>query len=246
MAASENFKKYGLYAIGELCLVVFGILIAIQINEWKNEREDRVLETYYFNRMISDMDENIQDLEEAIQSSKMRINIGWTILQRCEESYFEEEAYRIDTIDFGAFNQLFPKECTHLSKELSLLKFIQVFDVRKAGFSEVISTGNLSVIQDKDIRAEIVSFYNQLEDWQELNSSFRAAGQRYLTQLENAGIGQIDMDPEKIILEKVKASPGLVASIKSNLALSKEQAMFYGAAVHFIREFQERIEQYRP
>ena len=246
MLVSSNVKRYGLYAIGELLLVVLGILIAIQINDWRNEREDRLLETYYFNRMMSDMDESTEDLEEAMKSATMRVKLGRKILLLCGESSFDIQDVGMDSLDYGPFNRLFPEELSEISKDLSLLKYIQVFDARKAGFTEVISTGNLSVIQDKEIRAEIVSFYNQLEDWQELNSSFRSAGQRYLTQLENAGIGQIDLDPQEVILEKVKSSPGLIAVIKSNMALSKEQTMFYGVMTQFIQEFKDKLGQNRP
>lgn len=42
---SENrFSKYLLYAIGEIILVVIGILIALQLNSWKDARNDRDLE----------------------------------------------------------------------------------------------------------------------------------------------------------------------------------------------------------
>ncbi|RNC92089.1 MAG: hypothetical protein ED555_02985 [Allomuricauda sp.] len=42
---SENkFSKYLLYAIGEIILVVIGILIALQINNWNENRKDRTLE----------------------------------------------------------------------------------------------------------------------------------------------------------------------------------------------------------
>ena len=38
---SENkFSKYLLYAIGEIVLVVIGILIALQINNWNEERKE--------------------------------------------------------------------------------------------------------------------------------------------------------------------------------------------------------------
>ena len=38
---SENsFSKYLLYAIGEIILVVIGILIALQINNWSEEKKD--------------------------------------------------------------------------------------------------------------------------------------------------------------------------------------------------------------
>jgi len=36
----DNVRKYLLYAIGEILLVVIGILIALQVNNWNEERKD--------------------------------------------------------------------------------------------------------------------------------------------------------------------------------------------------------------
>ena len=42
---SENkFSKYLIYAIGEIILVVIGILIALSINNWNENKKDRKLE----------------------------------------------------------------------------------------------------------------------------------------------------------------------------------------------------------
>tara|TARA_Y100000385_G_C13099534_1_gene643585 strand:- start:2936 stop:3121 length:186 start_codon:yes stop_codon:yes gene_type:complete len=38
---SGSSRKYLLYAIGEIALVVIGILIALQINNWNESRKDR-------------------------------------------------------------------------------------------------------------------------------------------------------------------------------------------------------------
>ena len=38
MAKDNQFLKYSRYAIGEIVLVVIGILIALQINNWNEER----------------------------------------------------------------------------------------------------------------------------------------------------------------------------------------------------------------
>lgn len=44
LITQNRFGKYLLYAIGEIILVVIGILIALQVNNWNNERNLRHLE----------------------------------------------------------------------------------------------------------------------------------------------------------------------------------------------------------
>ena len=48
---SENrFSKYLFYAVGEILLVVIGILIALQINNWNNNKKNEQKRDwiYYF------------------------------------------------------------------------------------------------------------------------------------------------------------------------------------------------------
>ncbi|MDX1472166.1 MAG: DUF6090 family protein, partial [Flavobacteriaceae bacterium] len=45
MIQDKRASKYFLYAIGEIILVVIGILIALQINNWNQNRLDRRQET---------------------------------------------------------------------------------------------------------------------------------------------------------------------------------------------------------
>ena len=39
MLAENKFSKYVVYALGEITLVVIGILIALQINNWNQEQQ---------------------------------------------------------------------------------------------------------------------------------------------------------------------------------------------------------------
>ena len=55
---SENkFSKYLLYAVGEIILVVIGILIALQINNNNEARKEKALEKELINLLISDLEE---------------------------------------------------------------------------------------------------------------------------------------------------------------------------------------------
>ena len=47
LADENQILKYSSYAIGEIVLVVIGILIALQINNWNEEQKSRKNELTY-------------------------------------------------------------------------------------------------------------------------------------------------------------------------------------------------------
>lgn len=63
LANDNQFLKYSRYAIGEIVLVVIGILIALQINNWNNNRIEINNITNYYERIISELDKEIRRAE---------------------------------------------------------------------------------------------------------------------------------------------------------------------------------------
>ena len=61
----ERIGKYLLYAVGEILLVVIGILIALQVNNWNEERKTRQKEQ----KILLELKDN---LEESLQSFQYR------------------------------------------------------------------------------------------------------------------------------------------------------------------------------
>ncbi len=60
---SENkFSKYLLYAIGEIVLVVIGILLALQVNNWNINRIETNQTKAILNSMILDLESDISNL----------------------------------------------------------------------------------------------------------------------------------------------------------------------------------------
>ena len=53
LAYDNNISKYSRYAIGEIFLVVIGILIALQINNWNEFRKDRIQEQEVLNELVN-------------------------------------------------------------------------------------------------------------------------------------------------------------------------------------------------
>jgi hypothetical protein len=65
---SGSVQKYLLYAIGEITLVVIGILIALQVNNWNVDRNLRKQEASILNEIERNIETNMEEIEKDILS----------------------------------------------------------------------------------------------------------------------------------------------------------------------------------
>jgi hypothetical protein len=73
---SENKTgKYLKYAIGEIVLVVIGILIALQINNWNENRKNKITEADYYCRILDDFELNEKLIDENFELTTKRIKL---------------------------------------------------------------------------------------------------------------------------------------------------------------------------
>jgi hypothetical protein len=64
---SGSIPKYLLYAIGEILLVVIGILIALQVNNWNEERKNKQAILTIFSDIQEDLLNDIQEFDLALE-----------------------------------------------------------------------------------------------------------------------------------------------------------------------------------
>ena len=70
----NRFSKYLLYAIGEIILVVIGILIALQINNWNEARKNNMTESDYYCRLLEDFELDRQNIKRLSDESDYKIS----------------------------------------------------------------------------------------------------------------------------------------------------------------------------
>ncbi len=74
LLTQNSFTRYFLYATGEIILVVIGILIALQINTWNEQRKDRAEEQIILNQLRQEFMSNLDQLDEKIGMRKSIIH----------------------------------------------------------------------------------------------------------------------------------------------------------------------------
>lgn len=73
MLNENKFSKYLIYAIGEILLVVIGILIALQINKWNESNKLIAAKHVYYQQLLKDLANDSAYIEEKIASYERRI-----------------------------------------------------------------------------------------------------------------------------------------------------------------------------
>ncbi|MEM6263389.1 MAG: DUF6090 family protein, partial [Bacteroidota bacterium] len=73
LLAEQKISHYLIYAIGEILLVVLGILIALWINDWNEGQKNARIEAAFLENFKNDLLIDIQTLEEKITYNSERI-----------------------------------------------------------------------------------------------------------------------------------------------------------------------------
>lgn len=78
---SENkFSKYLIYAIGEIVLVVIGILIALSLNNWNDSKKKKIEERVLLTELMKNLEINITQIKEDIEWDSGAISSGKIIM----------------------------------------------------------------------------------------------------------------------------------------------------------------------
>ncbi len=144
LARDNDFYKYSRYAIGEIILVVVGILIALQVNNWNQSRKERVKEGHYLSQLKEEFKLTRKELSRVIRktSDVERItNLLLSIQETSSDSMSNDELDSLILRSRG-YTILMSSESTIV---------------------ELISTGNLGLIQNDSLRSYLASWETSLQ-----------------------------------------------------------------------------------
>ena len=149
----SRFRKYLMYAIGEIILVVIGILIALQINQVNSDRQDRNMELDYLNNYLQDLEINQQELQRVIKKTK-----------RVNEAAKELGMMILDSIPRGSLIQI--------DSLIGATNGFTVFMSSEGTIGDIQGSGRLNLISNDSIRRSIATWQADLKgirEWEKLS-----------------------------------------------------------------------------
>jgi Family of unknown function (DUF6090) len=133
---SENkTSKYTIYAVGEIFLVVVGILIALQINNWNETKKEQAITDKYLSGFVSDLEKDRIQLETLIAVRKKQSTSAKALLDMIETNDYELDSF------YNHYYFLFP---------------FYRFTPNSNTLEEVLNSSHLRFITDEDIKNRLL------------------------------------------------------------------------------------------
>lgn len=98
LLSQNRFTKYLLYAIGEIVLVVLGILIALQVNNWNNKQKDTARLNHLIKKLKVQTSKNIENLSFSISSLEYSIKYSENHIGIIGSMIESESSAKLDTL----------------------------------------------------------------------------------------------------------------------------------------------------
>lgn len=102
---SGNITKYLLYAVGEILLVVIGILIALQVNNWNENRKEQRIAMDIRSSIIQDLTSDIASVDSLIINIQHEIDIYDSLqLRLIDPEVTEDEIIRLIRDEYSPYH----------------------------------------------------------------------------------------------------------------------------------------------
>jgi len=187
---SMETGKYLRYAVGEIVLVVIGILIALQVNNWNEYRKEKVEEKKILLSLHNEISNNLESLQVVIEEKNKIIDVNQYIIDNTGKN--------------GEWKSMKPLD--------SLMNYISlsgwIFVPQNGVLNEIINSGKLLLIENDLIKNEIASLPQLLSLMIEEDRQYRLDLHQYFLPFLSKNFNLIELTKYRDLLENYSFKMG--------------------------------------
>ena len=168
--------KYFKYAIGEILLVMIGILLALQVNNWNEDRKERSNELEILNTLNAEFTRNGNTLDSLLLQLKGIEQSLSFVLQKIEPNpKINFTAVELDSILYNSFDNPVWKRSEYTLRNLE-------------------SSGKLSALSNEDLRSKLYEWSLVATDVEDKDTDASVGFQNLLNYYkENGSLRNLDV-----------------------------------------------------
>jgi hypothetical protein len=217
--------RYLKYAIGEIVLVVIGILIALQINNWNEQRKDRTKEHILLKQLHEDYQADLVQLEEKMATREKMIASGVALLEAFDDPNGANRDSVIKDISILGNDPTFDPIQNDLnsSENLRLIRNVKLSRLLSNWSSDVVAVKEIEDVWTKIVYNQFDLTTSELGIGRDLSNSFMNNTDHLWLLDNNPDSYKIEIGKSKLgaPLNEVLTSRKLEAVVGNAITLNK-------------------------
>ncbi len=241
-------RKYLKYAIGEIVLVVIGILIALSINNWNIQRIEQNEERNFLGRLVQDLKWDINELKAVVKENQSR-------LFQCRVTLDKLNVYNIpfEKMSLSERNRALEIDTANILKRtfgfgLTAIRYYSKYNISDATYRELLANGKIDLIQDDQLKLSIVDYYSNMENRLQLVRKIEMMRDNYVETLAKQGISMYNVMSYKAFDNMVDDKENIIAEIENifYITAANQNTLKYGnnSIEQNTKELISKIENY--
>ena len=194
-----KIRNYAAYAIGEILLVVIGIILAVQINEWQESVRNQKALIQHYNNIILNLEADLLDLDRILQASESAMGSAESLIRQLQT---------LEPIS------------NRTGAEMSILLYENTFNPIRTGMEGLNNSGLIGLV-DVELSRELLKYYwlcDRMANRESINNSFiREHYERYC--LDNYPEIFQGENSDSIVVQYYKLDPRSLPHIKKDTFL---------------------------
>lgn len=194
-------RRQSTFLFWEFLVVVLGVLAALAVEEWREERKLAEQRGHILESLLVDLREDREDYLHFVENQRAR-SVAATYLTKVADDHAGE----------------LPEGFQTAGEAMHFLAITARLQTTRSAVQEILSTGTMIAIPNAELRAKIMQYYALATDRSAVNDFIEPEIQRYRTALERLGVSY--SDAENINTETVLRDKSVKALIRSMGAIA--------------------------
>jgi hypothetical protein len=143
LLAENRFSKYLFYAIGEIALVMVGILLALQVNNWHSKRKQASKELSYLKDIRTNLVDDINTINRVIAFNQQKTSVTDSMFGTLEATT-QPSVYMPKVLNY-----------------MFTLTGYDAFDPNRTAFNNMVASENVDLISNMELRSKLSQYYKK-------------------------------------------------------------------------------------
>lgn len=199
---ADNLRKQNWFTVFiELTLIIVGVLIALEVDNWNDHRQDKALEQQYIQRLVKDLEADAREFNRIINAAEKRLASGLRLRTMLETQEVTDNDYT---------------DMVYLTRNSG---FTARSQITAYTFEALKSNGQLNLISSFEIQNQLLAYYAYLNSRRQYDYIIERSQLKYLDVVDTVLTMQqrdryfaqedetVTIEEGKIIWRNIKDNP---------------------------------------